>query len=206
MESCGGLRQAFVVAGEAAEAGCPGKGAFDDPAAREQDEAALGFGECPASFRSQTFYTASQLGAGKPVDIGHASPLRKQSVSHVVAKSGRLLLVLALLVSIGGHWALLQSVAWTQMLVERSQKGSLMEAVKTTFDGAHPCELCKRIANNHDEEPAPAQSLVKAKLDFIFAPQTTRLFLQAAAFEWPQTETSAQPRAEQPSLPPPRVA
>ena len=45
MEGSEGLREAFVVAGEAAEAGCPGKGAFDDPAAREEDETAFGFGE-----------------------------------------------------------------------------------------------------------------------------------------------------------------
>lgn len=55
-----------------------------------------------------------------------------------------------------------------QMLVERSQKSTLMEVVKTTFDGAHPCDLCKRIANNHDDERAPSQPLVKAKLDMFF--------------------------------------
>jgi hypothetical protein len=127
-------------------------------------------------------------------------------VTHAAAKFSRFLLVLALLVSIGGHWALLQSVAWTQMLVERSQKSTLLEAVKTTFDGAHPCDLCKRIANNHDDERAPSQPLVKGKLDLIFARQSAFIFLPASAFQWPQSERTAEPRAEQPSLPPPRVA
>ena len=37
-----GLGQAFVVAGEAAEACHPGEAAFDDPTPGQQDEAALG--------------------------------------------------------------------------------------------------------------------------------------------------------------------
>jgi hypothetical protein len=42
---CGqGLGQSFVFASESAEARGPGKRAFHDPAAWQQDEAALGFG------------------------------------------------------------------------------------------------------------------------------------------------------------------
>jgi len=39
-----GFRQTFVVAGEAAEAGHPAEAALDDPASRQQGEAALGLG------------------------------------------------------------------------------------------------------------------------------------------------------------------
>ncbi len=136
----------------------------------------------------------------------HAPLLTIFRLKSIATKFSRLLLVFALLVSIGGHWALLQSVAWTQMLVARSQTGSLVEAVKTTFDGAHPCSLCKRIADGHDEERPPAQSSAKVKLDFVIAPQSTLICVSVAAMGWPLMEKSARPRAEQPSLPPPRTA
>ncbi len=42
VESCHGLGQAFIVAGQAAEAGRPGKAALHDPAAGQQDEALPG--------------------------------------------------------------------------------------------------------------------------------------------------------------------
>ena len=42
MEAGDGLRQSLVVAREAPEAGGPGEGTLDHPAAGEQDEAALG--------------------------------------------------------------------------------------------------------------------------------------------------------------------
>ena len=45
MQTDKGLTQAFVVAGEAAEACHPGEAAFDDPASGQEDEAALGGGQ-----------------------------------------------------------------------------------------------------------------------------------------------------------------
>ena len=39
-----GFRQAFVIAGEAAEAGHPAEGALHDPPSGQEDEAALGLG------------------------------------------------------------------------------------------------------------------------------------------------------------------
>lgn len=44
MKSGQGLCQAFIVAGQTAEAGRPGEAALDHPAARQQDETALGLG------------------------------------------------------------------------------------------------------------------------------------------------------------------
>jgi hypothetical protein len=42
VQTCEGLREPLVVAGEAAEAGGPGEGPLDHPAPGQQDEAALG--------------------------------------------------------------------------------------------------------------------------------------------------------------------
>ena len=68
-------------------------------------------------------------------------------------------MIAALLTLGGAHWVVLQSVAWTTMLVEHSRGGPLLEAVKQTFDGAHPCSLCRQIEagrkSEKQQEPAP---------------------------------------------------
>ena len=45
MKSCEGGRQSFIVSGQSAETGAPGKGAFDHPAPWQKDKALLGFFE-----------------------------------------------------------------------------------------------------------------------------------------------------------------
>ena len=40
-----------------------------------------------------------------------------------------------LILTIGGHWAVLQSVAWVGMAVSYSQNASFKEALQKTFDG-----------------------------------------------------------------------
>ena len=66
---------------------------------------------------------------------------------------------LALFSMAGGHWAVVQTVAWAEMLRAYGQRsGSLTVAVEQTFDGQHPCELCRAIATakskEHRETPA----------------------------------------------------
>jgi hypothetical protein len=59
---------------------------------------------------------------------------------------------LALLLLVGGHWAVLQSLAWARMVVVYSQHDSLSTALRKTFDGRHPCALCLRIRYGQQEE------------------------------------------------------
>ena len=66
---------------------------------------------------------------------------------------GRATVILALCVSIGAHWAALQSVAWATMIVDYSHHVSLARAVAQTLDGEHPCDLCKHIvAAQHSQK------------------------------------------------------
>lgn len=65
----------------------------------------------------------------------------------------RLLVTLMLCVSIGLHWALLQTVAWVSMLADFTGKtGSIAEAASMTFDGEHACPLCRAIAEGKARE------------------------------------------------------
>jgi len=79
----------------------------------------------------------------------------------VFIRIGKIFLVLALVAMLGAHWALLQTVAWTTMLADNLRSGSLHDAVTRTFDGQHPCCLCKAIA-------AGKQSEKKAEFSFQF--------------------------------------
>ncbi|HEY2951339.1 MAG TPA: hypothetical protein VGK40_02085 [Verrucomicrobiae bacterium] len=57
----------------------------------------------------------------------------------------KMAVALALVLAIGGHWAVLQTAAWVGMVISYSQDSPLKEAVVKTFDGRHPCKLCKAV-------------------------------------------------------------
>jgi len=63
------------------------------------------------------------------------------------------LLVAALMVSIGGQWMVLQGVAWMGMAVSYSiEEGSVASGLSKTFDGEHPCPLCKVVKKASGEK------------------------------------------------------
>ena len=66
--------------------------------------------------------------------------------------AGNLLLIVALLAATDAQWLVLQSVAWAGMIVSYSQKAPLKTALAETFDGEHPCPLCKAIAAGKKSE------------------------------------------------------
>ena len=74
----------------------------------------------------------------------------------------------SLFLLVGGHWALVQTLAWGTMMVNFSKQGSVREAVAKTFDGEHPCALCKKISKAKTERPmAPGTASFMPK-DFSF--------------------------------------
>lgn len=123
----------------------------------------------------------------------------------------RSLLVAALMISIGLHWALLQSVAWVGMAVTYSvEKGSVVEGLSETFDGEHPCPLCKAVkkgakagSSNSDKVPTSEGKDLKLTLVFVSVPQF--VFEALPVMRWAKIAQVAQPRAEEPVAPPPRV-
>jgi hypothetical protein len=83
-------------------------------------------------------------------------------MSKWALRAGQYLLIATLLVSMGGHLALLQTIAWGNMLVEFSSESSLSEAMDKTFDGEHPCSLCKVVRKSKNEEEK--KPLLKAEM------------------------------------------
>jgi hypothetical protein len=122
----------------------------------------------------------------------------------VFRKIGHVFLVVALMAAIGGHWAVLQTVAWTNMLAENLRTTSMTVAVEKTFDGKHPCSLCRAITQGKKSEKKtefPLQLLkmefVSGHFDFVFRPpQDFRLL--------PERSFSLHDFASQPPVPPPR--
>ncbi|HEY2342600.1 MAG TPA: hypothetical protein VGH90_06210 [Chthoniobacteraceae bacterium] len=80
---------------------------------------------------------------------------------------GRLVLVVAIFTSGGGHWAILQSIAWGRMLVNNTRDSSFLGAVEKTFDGRHPCEICKGIAAAKEKEQKQQQTILISKAPLL---------------------------------------
>ena len=124
----------------------------------------------------------------------------------VLRKFSRILVILALLASVGGHWALLQSVAWTRMILERAQTESLASAVQETFDGEHPCAMCQAITAEKQKEQQPEKVQVKVKLDLVCELRPIAIAPPSQPVIFPSSPTEGTPRAERPPVPPPRLA
>jgi hypothetical protein len=87
------------------------------------------------------------------------------------------LVVLAIIFAMGMHWAILQSVAWTGMVISYSQHSSIQEAFRKTFDGQHPCSICKLVKAGQASEQQQDQQRLLLKLDiFVQAPVDGSLF------------------------------
>jgi len=126
----------------------------------------------------------------------HATPL---------VRLGRLMLALAVCASLGLHWAALQAVAWTQMLVEYSQDAALGEAVKKTFDGEHPCNLCLLVKNGQSEEKGQEAVPLTKRLDAVLAQADGAPTRFAPVAQFPISGQWAAGWLEIPPVPPPRA-
>ena len=73
-------------------------------------------------------------------------------MSKWARRASQYLLIGALFVSMGGHLLIFQTIAWGNMLADFSSKGSFSEAMDKTFDGEHPCPLCKAVKKSKGEE------------------------------------------------------
>ena len=131
----------------------------------------------------------------------------------VFRRFGFLCAALAIFSIAGGHWAALQTVAWAEMLHDYTrQSGSLAVAVAQTFDGKHPCDLCRVIASakagTRHQTPAAPRGQDEAKVKALLAeaafrpacPAPIRICLPRAGVFF------GSGRTDPPPTPPPRPA
>ena len=120
------------------------------------------------------------------------------------ARFGHVLLIVALLAATGAHWTVLQSVAWTTMLADNLRKASFSDAVQRTFDGRHPCALCKNISAGKKSEKKAEFPLQMKKLEFTHS--GTCFIFAAPAHCWlaGKSVDSLQSVSHTPPAPPPK--
>ena len=118
----------------------------------------------------------------------------------------RIVTVTVLVLSLGLHWALLQTVAWTGMLITYARHGSFQEAVAKTFDGQHPCVLCEVIKKGRAEEQKQEQQQVnpgcKLDLGLVWQPMAFNFACDRDRISAP--DLFGLPRADAPPKPRPR--
>ncbi len=84
--------------------------------------------------------------------------------------TGYPLIFLAMFSIAGGHWAVLQTVAWTGMVIEYSKDSPVATALIKTFSGKAPCKMCKTIeAGKEKESRLPASVKADKKIDKFLA-------------------------------------
>lgn len=119
---------------------------------------------------------------------------------------GRTLALIALLNFAGAHWIILQSIAWSGMLAKQARHSHLAEAVQKTFDGAHPCSLCKGISRAQEKERKPP---VRAEFhNFPLLQTSDGIAVATLEFSTALMEKTVliPVRSRRPDHPPPRVS
>jgi len=123
----------------------------------------------------------------------------------VLSRLPKLLLALALASSIGLHWAFFQTLAWAQMVISYSQNGPLSEALVKTFDGRHPCPICKFVAQGKKSEQKQETQKLLTKLDFFLDSPRIIIFPPRVDPPRPFATRISDTRKESPPTPPPRL-
>ncbi len=117
---------------------------------------------------------------------------------------GKWVVVAMLVLATGGHWAFLQSVAWVRMTMELSQTESLASALQKTFDGQHPCTLCKFVREGVTTEKRQQKQKFETKLEF-FCETHERGLEGALPYSRPVfTQFHVTDHLTAPAIPPPR--
>ena len=134
------------------------------------------------------------------------SPIRFADYARrVLVRLSHILLILALLGATGGHWAVLQTVAWADMLAKNLLTESVSDAITKTFDGQHPCKMCKQISAGKKAEKQSELPLQIKKLEFV-SERPAFVFIAPQEFRLSPVFLSAlDGLTHLPSVPPPRA-
>lgn len=115
-------------------------------------------------------------------------------------------IVLLVCLSLGLHWAVIQGIAWTGMLVSFAKEGTMIEAVQKTFDGQHGCPLCQTVKEGRDSDQNQPQQTGQAmkKLDAVLVTLTALITPAAEEISFVMIRACSVKRGERPKTPPPR--
>ena len=119
---------------------------------------------------------------------------------------GRTITVVTLCLAVGLHWLTLQSVAWTAMMFRNVTQVSFCQAVKRTFDGAHPCSLCRIVNKGNASDQKRDAQISSAKIDLVCISRVIRLLPDSVSIRYATSEIEISETEQSPPVPPPRLA
>lgn len=125
----------------------------------------------------------------------------------MLRKTGIVLCCAAFFFLVGGHWAVLQTAAWTKMILSYSKSDPLAVAVEKTFDGEHPCDDCRSIQSakkQEEEKSAPSFKSEKKVETLAGAPQAVLKGPLPSSICLPSNTKGGGSRMDAPPVPPPR--
>ena len=124
----------------------------------------------------------------------------------VLQRVQKLMVVSLLIAVVGGHWAILQGVAWAQMFVRYSHGTTLEQGFAKTFSGKHPCKLCRLVKEGRQKEQKQEMLKLDLKLEFTFVASAALLHPPRPHWQFVAANENAPVRLEAPPRPPPRFA
>jgi hypothetical protein len=125
----------------------------------------------------------------------------------MVRLAGAMFCLLAIFISAGGHWAVLQSFAYTRMLIEFAEQDSLCMAVKKAFDERYACSLCPKIRDGlNSEHKMPSRLSEVQQPEFLLQSSALIFFAPGLVAEVAFVSSRHIDFSNAPPKPPPRVA
>ena len=113
-------------------------------------------------------------------------------------------MVVALVYSIGVHWAFLQRFARTTILADNLTTGSFSAAFQRTFDGEYPRSLCRTMAEGEETEKKSVTLRALKQLEGLSQSVVFALFPPASSPPIAGEEACFEALAYAPPTPPPR--
>jgi hypothetical protein len=127
-------------------------------------------------------------------------------VVAMLKQFGKWLVIAALIAMVGGHWAILQTAAWVGMAVSYSKTECIGKALVKTFDGKHPCKLCKLVSAGKQSEKKSEASVDFKKMDLFIPFEKTAFHFVRNYIAPTQHLLNFRSRLERPVLPPPETS
>jgi hypothetical protein len=121
-----------------------------------------------------------------------------------------MLAFLAVFQIMGGHWIVLQTYAWGKMAIEYSKTAGFFKGVEKTFDGEHPCDMCKHLQKETQKEnsdPVKGELVKLLKQSEILPNLLDHLVYRSITFDsdYSSAVFSFRTRTDAPLIPPPLV-
>lgn len=127
-------------------------------------------------------------------------------LSPMLTRITAFLLFMNLCLAAGVQFPILKSIAWTGMIVSNSRTAPLKIALAKTFDGKHPCDLCRHISRMVKAEKTELKQSIPQRNHielFCCFPQQNAFCPPHQWMKNPKTNASFS-RKEEPFIPPPK--